>query len=298
MVVRFGLVGIDTSHVVAFTQRLNHLEIAADQWVDGGQVVAVLPFPSRHSPERVAGFTQQLRDYGLTFCDRPEDLIGQVDGILVEENDGTVHLERAMPFLEAGLPVFVDKPLASNTADARALVAAAHRRQAPLLSASSLRYDLSVQEVQSRRGEWGAVLGVDSHTPASQHPLNPGWMNYGIHGVEIVYALLGPGCRRVRSVRQEGVDVAVGEWADGRIATVRGIRTGRAAIGLTAFMEKKIASLENSAYAYRELLKQIVGMCQSRRSPVAGEELVEVIAFQEAANRSMEQDGAPIDVAV
>jgi len=295
--IRLGIVDCDTSHVVAFTQRLNHLEIGEDQWVEGAQVVAAVPLPSLVSPERVGPFTEQLRGYGIEILDDPAALLGRVDGVLIEAVDGSVHRERATPFLEAGLPVWVDKPFTTSTEDARALVETARRHDVPILSASALRYDLSVQEVAARRAELGAVLGLDVFTPASVHPRNPGFFHYAVHGVEMAYAILGRGCRRVRCVHTPDADVAVGEWADGRLATVRGMRKGSYALGFTAFAEKGVVPARSSTYYYRELLKQIVAMMQSRHSPVSPEELVEVVTFQEAANRSVERDGAPVDVA-
>jgi hypothetical protein len=279
--IRLGIVDCDTSHVVAFTERLNHLTIGEDQWVEGAQVVAAVPLPSQVSQERVEPFTEKLRGYGIQILQKPEELLGQVDGVLIE----------------AGLPVWIDKPLACTTADARALVDAAQRKGVPLLSASALRYDLSVQGVHARREELGAVLGVDAYTPASTHPRNPGFFHYAVHGVEMVYALMGPGCRRVRCVHQEGTDVAVGEWADGRLATVRGTRKGSYGLGFTAFCEKGLVAEKASAYYYRELLKQVVALFETGKSPVSAEELVEVVAFQEAANASMERGGEAVELA-
>lgn len=296
MVIRLGIVDCDTSHVVAFTQRLNHTGIADDQWVDGAQVVAAVPLGSLVSPERVEPFTDQLRAYGVEIVDRPGQLLGRIDGVLVEAVDGSVHRERVLPFIEAGLPVWVDKPFTCTTLDARALVDAAQRRNVPLMSASALRYDLPVLDVQRRRDEVGAVLGVDAYTPAAQHPRNPGFFHYAVHGVEIVYALMGTGCRRVRCVRQEGVDLAVGEWEEGRTATVRGTRQGTYGLGFTAFTEKQIIAARSSSYYYRELLKQIVKMMETGSSPLSGEELIEVVAFQEAANASMAAGGDAVRV--
>ncbi|MGH2369950.1 MAG: Gfo/Idh/MocA family protein, partial [Chloroflexota bacterium] len=286
MAIRLGIVDCDTSHVVAFTQRLNHLAIAEDQWVDGGQVVAAVPLPSLVSPERVEPFTEQLRGYGVEILERPEALIGQVDAVLVEAVDGSVHRERAMPFIEAGIPVWIDKPFTCSTVDAKALVEAARTRGVPLLSASALRYDLPVQAVLDQKSELGRVLGVDAFTPASVHPRNPGLFHYAVHGVEMMYALMGTGCRRVRCTHTDGVDIAVGEWDDGRLATVRGARQGSYGLGFTAFTEKKVISAVSSKYFYRELLKRVIRMFASGESPVSGDELVEVVAFQEAANTS------------
>lgn len=294
MSIRLGIVDCDTSHVVAFTERLNHVGVSEEQWVDGARVVAAVPLPSQVSQERVGPFVDKLRGYGVEILERPEALLGRVDGVLIEAVDGSVHLERALPFLDAGLPVWIDKPLACSTADARRLVEAAARAGVPLLSASALRFDVPVQAVHARRNELGGVLGVDAYTPASTHPRNPGFFHYAVHGVELVYALLGAGCRRVRCVHTGGVDVAVGEWEDGRLGTVRGTRQGTYGLGFTAFCEKGMVAERSSAYYYRELLKKMVEMFHSGTSPVSGDELIEVVAFQEAANRSMELDGTPV----
>jgi predicted dehydrogenase len=296
MTLRLGIVDCDTSHVVAFTERLNHLTVGEEHWVSGAQIVAAVPLPSLVSPERVGPFVEKLRGYGVQILEKPEDLLGQVDAVLLEAVDGSVHRERALPFIEAGVPVWVDKPLACSVADARVLIEAAQRKGTPLLSASALRYDLSVQEVLARRETLGSVLGVDAFTPASTHPRNPGFFHYAVHGVELVYALMGAGCRRVRCVHQEGVDVAIGEWADGRSATVRGTRQGTYALGFTAFCEKGVVPAMSSSFYYRELLKQIVVTFESGKSPISAGELLEVVAFQEAANESMARDGAPVDL--
>ena len=58
-------------------------------------------------PERISGFVQQLRELGVDILERPEDHFGRVDAVFVEANDGSVHAGLALPFVEAGLPVFV-----------------------------------------------------------------------------------------------------------------------------------------------------------------------------------------------
>lgn len=296
MTIKLGIVDCDTSHVVAFTQRLHHVDVAEDHWVDGAQVVAAVPLPSLVSQERVGPFTEKLREYGLRILDRPEQLIGQIDAVLIEANDGQVHLERALPFIEAGIPTWIDKPFACSTRDAIQLVQAAQRHKVPLLSASSLRFDVTVQDVIARREELGRVVGVDAFSPATQHPRNPGFFHYGVHGVEIVYSLMGAGCRRVRCVSTEGMDHALGEWSDGRLGTVRGIRAGAKQIGFAAVTEKQCIVSRTSPYGYRELLKRILAMVQTKQSPVSGEELIEVVAFQEAVNLSVARDGAPVEL--
>src|SRR5689334_18168979 len=116
--VKVGLVDFDTSHVVAFTQRLNHLDVAATEFVDGAKVVAGCPGDSTIMPERIPGYVEQLKKYGIEIVEKPADLIKRVDAIMIESQQGSRHLERARPFLEAGIPTFVDKPFANSLKDA------------------------------------------------------------------------------------------------------------------------------------------------------------------------------------
>src|SRR5207253_8211305 len=89
----------------------------------------------------------------------------------------------------------------------------------------------------------GKVLGAVTYGPASLHPRNPGLYHYGIHAVEILYTLMGRGCVRVTCTHEKDVDVATGQWQDGRVATVRGIRSGRSDYGCLAFTEQGVQTV-------------------------------------------------------
>ncbi|MBI2941956.1 MAG: Gfo/Idh/MocA family oxidoreductase [Chloroflexi bacterium] len=294
---RLGLIDCDTSHAVAFTQRLNHVGIAEEQWVHGAHVIAAVPGTSLISPERIPGHVEKLRELGVEIVDRPEQLLGRVDAVLVESQDGSVHLERALPLVEAGLPLFIDKPFTTSTADARRLVEAARARGVPLTSASALRYALEVQEVLRRSEEVGRILGADTYGPATLHPRNPGLFHYGVHAVEMLYALLGTGCQSVRCVWEEGAEVAIGRWGDGRLGVVRGTRRGAYAFGFTAFGEKRVVPAAiDSRYYYRELLRVVVAMLETGRWPLSPAELVEPVAFQEAALHSTARGGEEVSL--
>ena len=139
--IKLGILDFDTSHAVEFTKRLNHTEgTPKEQFVEGAQVVIGCPGESKLSPERIEGFTTQMKKFGVPLVEKPADMIGKVDGMLIEAVDGTVHLERARPFLEAGIPCFVDKPYACSVDDAKKMAELAARKKLPLFSSSSLRY--------------------------------------------------------------------------------------------------------------------------------------------------------------
>jgi len=288
--IRVGIVGFDTSHAVEFTRRINHVDIPEEQWVEGAQVVMGYPgAPSSFASEEVISQrTQLLRDkYGVQIVNAPDEMIGKVDAILLEFQEGGSHLENARPFLEAGLPTFIDKPFTCGVRDAKRLAKLAESQGTPLFSSSSLRYAVEVQQLKSRTEEVGAVLGADAYSPASFHPRNPGLFNYGIHGVETLYSLMGPGCESVWCVSEDRWETTMGRWRDCRIGTMRGTRQGAHSYGFTAFCEKGVVqSVIDTRYIYRELLKQIMNMFQTRKPPLTVEETVEIIAFIEASMES------------
>jgi hypothetical protein len=290
---RIGLVDFDTSHVEAFTQRFNHLDIAETEWVDGARVVAGCPGDSEMMPERIPGYTEKLRGYGIELVARPEDLLGKIDAVMIESQQGARHLERARPFLEAGLPTFVDKPFAQTVAQAEAMIALAKTHNAPLLSCSALRYDPQIAAALAKQEPLGRILSVDVWGACALHPGNPGLLHYGIHGVEMLYALLGPGCRQVRTIRTEPGEVAVALWPNDIPSTLRGLRAGQYGFGFVAHYEKGHVpySIEGAAF-YRELLKTFVRMCETRAPVLDYATMREIIAFIGAADASAEQGGA------
>ncbi len=285
---RLGILGCDTSHVVEFTKRLNHVEVAATQWVDGARVVAAWPGRSEIAPDRLPGYVEALRRLGVSVVDQPEDL--RVDAVLVEAQQGSTHAGLAVPLLRAGVPVFVDKPFACSVADAAAMVEAAGRGGAPLLSASSLRFAPEVQAVQ------GGVQGAQTWSPAALHPGNPGLFHYGVHGVEMLYALMGgAGCQAVRCTSTEGADDAMGVWGDGRLGGVRGLRGGAHGYGFTTFGADGVQSgAVGTEWIYRNLLRVVVSVLGGGPSPVSPRELVEAVAFQECALRSAQEGGREV----
>ncbi len=294
--IKLGILDFDTSHAVEFTKRLNQIEgTAKEQFVEGAKIVAGCPGESKLSPERVEGFTAQMKKYGVPLVDKPADMIGKVDGMLIESVDGTVHLERAKPFLEAGIPCFIDKPFTCSTADARTILELSAKHKAPVFSSSSLRYAPEVVEYIADPKP-GKVIGCAVHGPASLSPIperNAGLYHYGIHPVEVLYTLMGPGCQRVTNVSEKDNDVVTGHWKDGRIASVRGIRRGSSGYGFTAYAEKAIKPVTiGTAFIYRELLKQVVAFFTTGKPPVDPQTTLEIMAFIEAANRSGANHGA------
>jgi hypothetical protein len=297
--IRLGMLDFDTSHAVEFTKRLNRKGIAKEQFVEGAEVVVACPGESKMAPERIPGFIKQMEKLGVPLVEKPADMIGKVDGMLIESLDGTVHHERAKPFLEAGLPCFIDKPFTCSVADAKKIAALSARKKAPVFSSSSLRYapELVAFNDDPKRGK---IVSVISYGPAPYHeskpgdvPRNPGLFNYGIHPLEVLYAVMGPGCVRVSCHHEKGADVVVGQWRDGRLATLRGLRDGAKPYGFLAFTDRAVQHVElKTTYIYRELCKQIVKFFETKKPPVEVTTTIEMMAFMESALKSAGNHGA------
>jgi len=290
--VRVGVIGLDTSHSIAFTKLLN--DPAAEPDLAGFRVVAAYPYGSRtieSSYKRIPEYTEQIQALGVEIVDSIDELLDRVDVVLLETNDGRLHLEQALQVFEAGKPVFIDKPIAASLEDAIAIFEAAEHYGVPLFTASSLRYTPTAQEV--RNGSIGQVLGADTYSPASLEATHPDLYWYGIHGVELLYTVMGTGCEEVVRLTSKGTDVAACRWEDGRIGTFRGIRAGKSDYGGTAFGTDGIAPIGPYG-GYRPLVVEIARFFRTGEAPISPEETIELFAFMEAADESKRRGGAPV----
>lgn len=289
---RIGIIGLDTTHSIAFTKALNDPAAAAEY--SGYHVVAAYPYGSREIElciRRIPVQTEEIKKYGVEIVDSIAKLLKMTDVILLETNDGRLHLEQALQVIQAGKPLFIDKPMAASYADAAAIFKAAEKHQIPVFSASSLRFMTAIQNINS--GRYGKVSGADTYSPATIEKTHPDLFWYGIHGVETLFAVMGTGCRQVSCFSTLDTDVVVGQWDDNRTGTFRGLRAGKTDFGGTCFCEQEIIPL-GPYLGYAPLLKAIIQFFESGKPPVSSKETLEILAFMEAASISKSQGGKPI----
>src|SRR5258706_11052296 len=140
--VRLGIIGTDTSHVIAFTKILN--DASQPDHVDGARVVAAYKGGSKdikESATRVDKFAEELKTkWKVEFTPDIASLCRKVDAVLIESVDARTHLEQAKIVIAAGKPMFIDKPLASTLEDARMIAKLAKDAGVPWFSSWSLRY--------------------------------------------------------------------------------------------------------------------------------------------------------------
>lgn len=289
---RVGIIGLDTSHSVEFTKMLNaaspdpaflgyHVTVA---YVQGSKDIA-------SSLEMVPGNLAKIKEMNVEIVDTIDALLKKCDVVLLESNDGRVHLEQALPVLEAGKRLFIDKPMSASLADTKAIFKAADKHRVPVFSSSALRFIDSIRQVNG--GSIGKVTGADIYTPSPTEKTHPDLFWYGIHGVEMLYALMGTGCKRLTRTTETDMDHITAVWDDGRIATLRGVKKGPYGFGGHAFGEKAIVAI-GDFNSYQPLVLQITQFFQTGVPPVKPVETIEMMAFMEAADESKRKNGATV----
>lgn len=290
---RIGMIGLDTSHVVAFTKYINdpakNLDFTIVAAFKGGSA------DIESSANRIDGFTAQLvDDFGVKLYDSVEELCKNVDGIMLESVDGRPHFAQAKPVIDAGLPLFIDKPMAASLEDVVAIFDLAKKKNVPCWSSSSLRFSPGIIGMRNNE-DIGNVLGVDAYSPCSLNEHHPDLYWYGVHGVEILFTIMGPGCESVRRVQADDYEHVVGVWKDGRIGTFRGLRKGKHDYGATVYGSKGIAP--SGGYGgYGPLVDEVLKFFTTGVVPVPAEETIEVFAFMTAADVSKAKNGQAVKI--
>ncbi|WP_304237784.1 Gfo/Idh/MocA family protein [Jiulongibacter sediminis] len=289
---RIGIIGLDTSHSVAFTKSLNKED--ADAVFKGYKVVAAYPQGSLDilsSTERIPGYIEDVKKYGVEIVNSIAELLTKVDVVMLETNDGRRHLEQALEVFKSGKRTFIDKPIAASLKDAKAIFTAAEKYKVPVFSSSSLRYATNVQDVKN--GKLGKVNGADTYSPMKFEKTHPDLFWYGIHGVEMLFTVMGTGCKSVWRTIGKDQEVFTATWNDGRIGTFRGIKNGKQDYGGMAFGENGIEHL-GPYNGYDPLLVEVINFFETGISPVDKNETLEICAFMEAADESKRKGGAEI----
>ena len=293
---RIGIIGLDTSHVPAFTKLIN--DPAAKNHVPGGKVVAAFKSFSPDIPasaDRVEKFTSTLQnEFGVKLVPTIEALCAEVDCVLLESIDGRPHLEQARRVIAAKKRLFIDKPLAGSLRDAVEIYRLADEAGVPVFTSSAYRFYDSMRELKQMNV--GAIRSAISHGPAHLEKHHPDLFWYGVHPAEALFTVLGRGCESVTRTHAADVDVVTGAWTGGRIGVLVGLRTKTLPHKVTVFGTDGVAEQSPGADEYAPLVREIMQFFRTGVSPVSPEESIELFAFMEAADESKRRAGQPVTI--
>lgn len=217
---------------------------------------------------------------------QPEEVIGQVDAVIIATDDGDDHVRRARPFIEAGLPAFVDKPMATNTADLETFIRW-HLSGRTILSTSAMRYAPELADLRAGSHALGDLRWLTSFTCKT-------WERYGIHALEAVFPVTGPGFVSAQTVHQAGSDIVHLRHRSGVQVTIPAIHDAYGSFGAVhAYGTKgeQAFKLADTYNAFRAQLVAFIEMLRTGSRPFAFSETVELMAILIAGRQSREQGG-------
>ncbi len=268
--VRIGLVGgLGWPHAKQVASQVNAL----------GAHIATVWDPDE---KNVAEFVER---FGINeVAPRPEAMIGTVDGVIVADDTSCVHGKLALPFLDAGVPTFVDKPLATTVSEAVALVKRAERGGAPLMSVSALRYANAVRQYRDEADRLGAAKSmVAVGTNVNDRPFH----FYGIHATQLLVAVMGVGVTAVQALDNQDQRILKLRYPDGRSATIVLVEGYRSYV-LTGHFDggTRVYEVGADPERFNRMVADIVTMIRTKRAPEIMHETLETIRILSAAEES------------
>ncbi len=219
--------------------------------------------------------------------DKPEDMLGQVDAIICATDIGAEHVERIRPFVEAGLPIFIDKPLTDNEEDLRTIVKW-YKEGAHFMSSSSMRYLKSYEAYYENHYELGKLRYICS-------PMPKYWETYGMHALEAVFPLLGQGFEWVQNVGDRKSAMVHLYHSNGCHVDIP-MGYGMCTTGLAIMGEGGAVNVGDgdSYYAFKKQLDQFIHFLRTGEPDHPFEDTIEMAKIIAAGIRSREEGGRKV----
>jgi len=277
--IRIGCVGSDNSHAMALGAIANDPKADKRLRVPGVRLTHLYGDQAKRNQETMA------KGKFTVLVERPEDMIGQIDAAIVVYRHGSRHFEAARPFIKAGLPIFVDKPMTASVAEARKLVALARKHKVPITSFSTVRWNRGIQQfLKKTLPKAGRISGGVIDGPSD--PMSPydGLFFYAVHCVELMLATFGYAVKDVVATRSGKNVVATVRYKTGELVTLNLLGEAKTrGFTMTVFSEAGMLSPDfDSGTSYSDGLKVMKQMFATGKMPLTHDQLVMTVRVLEA----------------
>ena len=305
-VTRIGIIGLDTSQVTMIISHINNIpgpgyDVVQPVWnssFEGFRVTAAYPYGSREiesSMKQIPTYIQKMRENGIELVDSIQTLLSKVDAVMLMTFDGHPRVEQALQVIKARKPLFINKPFASSLKEVITIIDAAKKYNSPIFSSSPTRYLKGAQA--ARNGEIGDIMGADSYSGCPLEPSHPDFYWYGIHGIEILFTMMGKECQTVQRKHTQNTDHVIGIWDNERIGTYRGIRKGKVThSGIAYGLNEILPAGSFNDVGHRSLVIDMLKFFKTGITPVSVDETLAIHVFMEAADESKREGGKPISM--
>ncbi|MCK5801558.1 MAG: Gfo/Idh/MocA family oxidoreductase [Lentisphaeria bacterium] len=285
-----GIIGLDTSHTIAFTKVIQG-DVPAEQKIEGLRIVNAMRFPSPFQTEEGQDERQgQLEDLGVVMKSSVAELADGMDALFLEINDPALHLEYFEQVAGLGLPIFIDKPLAANLEEGRRIVEIAKANGTNFWTASSLRFLKSLAAAKQKVEDVPVFCNVFGALGKASAGSDVVW--YGVHVTEMLTSIMGVGATAVTAREDANGVVAIVNYGDERRAVVEYNRNcykygGRVQAG------NQCEYFDNTGEVlYNNLLEQIKAWLDGAEAPVPVAESLEIQAIMDAVEKSLASGGS------
>ena len=219
--------------------------------------------------------------------DTPEEMLGQVDAIICATDQGHEHVERCKPFIEAGLPIFIDKPLTDNEEDLKTIVGW-YDAGAKMMSSSSMRYLKELEPYYENHYELGKLRYICS-------PMAKYWETYGMHALEAIHPLLGRGFQWVQNVGDK-TSAMVHLYHESGCHVDIPMGVGMATTGISIMGEGGAVNVRagDSYYAFKKQLDRFVDFLRTGEPDHSFLDTIEMAQIITAGIKSREEGGRKV----
>lgn len=216
--------------------------------------------------------------------EKPEEMIGKVDAVICATDNGNEHVERCKPFFDAGIPVFIDKPLVNTEEDLKTFIKW-RKEGKKFITSSCLRYAKEYEPYYQSSYEMGKLMYICS-------PMSKRWEEYGIHAVEQMYPILGKGFISVQNTGvYEQAQVHLVHKNGCKVDIPQGIGMAGAGILMIGTKGSNYVQCKDSYYAFKKQLDLFVKWLRTGEEPVDFNDTVEMMKIIIAGLRSREENG-------
>ncbi len=315
--VKVGILGFDNYQATEYAAFFNNPK--AEGELAGLRVTAAYPVTSPDYPMS-AEFTAKWQAQMLAqYKDDPnvkpveivssiDDLLSKCDAVMIWSLDGRKHLQQATAVINAGKPLFIGRPAASEPQDAVAIYKLALDAKVPFWSCSQHRYSPGFIGMRSHP-EVGKVLGCDVYGGFTKEVPDADKFTRPLHSIETLYTIMGPGVEKLSCVSTTAVEVVTATYRDGRVATYRGVKEGGVKYSATVFGDKGVSTAgiyghgipingivptDDAYMGYGGLAIELAKFFKTKQVPVTPAETLEIFAFMQAMEESRAQNGAVV----
>lgn len=278
--IKIGIIGAENSHTAGFGKLFN-----IDKMFPGVEV------------NYVWGETETLAKKAMEkgkipyMVKDPQDMLGKIDALIVDHRHGKFHLEAATPFVEAGIPSFIDKPFCYRLEEGKKFLALARKYGTPITSFSSIAHSYSTFQIKNQVKKMGRINQVVRYGPLDMESEYGGVFFYGAHFIQPLMYIFGNDVKKVRITKNDKNSSASLVFGNGMLATL--IFTTKR-YGWQTFVETEEGILELKSSVEKIMPAKsdvdMVTMFRTGKEPRSHHSILSGVAVLEALEKSVSSE--------